>query len=127
VEGQATMRGELFGIENLFQFSRTSILHALKSKYDSSTNNTNDPSIPFDTVDIIPAIEALKVDEVNNLIQNLANDNTYESPGQPNSAMEMLENMGINIKVIGLVYCSLFLSHYSLINMVECPYVRRHA
>jgi hypothetical protein len=33
VEGESTMRGELFGIENLFQFSQGSILQELRSKY----------------------------------------------------------------------------------------------
>ena len=33
VEGESTMRGELFGIENLFQFSENSILLDLRTKY----------------------------------------------------------------------------------------------
>lgn len=35
VEGESTMRGELFGIENLFQFSQGSILQELRLKYSA--------------------------------------------------------------------------------------------
>ncbi len=37
VEGESTMRGELFGIENLFQFSENSILLDLRTKYATQT------------------------------------------------------------------------------------------
>eukprot|EP01033_Poteriospumella_lacustris_P001788 gene1789-1295_t len=40
VAGESTMRGELFGVENLFQFSRGSILQALRARFRTSRRET---------------------------------------------------------------------------------------
>jgi hypothetical protein len=42
VEGDSTMRGELFGVENLFQFSKHSILQAMRARYRTSSNRASD-------------------------------------------------------------------------------------
>lgn len=40
IEGETTMRGELFGVENLFQFSRESILQTLRARLRTSSVST---------------------------------------------------------------------------------------
>lgn len=42
VEGDSECRGELFGIQNLMQFSETSILEALRCKFEEATDSNDD-------------------------------------------------------------------------------------
>ncbi len=46
VEGDTTCRGELFGIQNLMQFSPTSILEALRSKFEEEVIDEIDSHMP---------------------------------------------------------------------------------
>ena len=93
VEGQASMRGELFGIDNLFQFSHESILHALRNKYEGPQTKTNNDNV---NSTLKPLQQSMNVNEVSKLIENLSEE---LNESKPKSAMDMLEKMGINIKV----------------------------
>lgn len=103
VDGEANMRGELFGIENLLQFSATSILQSLRAKYDQNSikrkNKADINSIPgLDGLDKVDVQEAME-----QLAKEVANYSTIDRTAQHNkpfsAGISLLEIMGINIKV----------------------------
>ncbi len=114
VDGEANMRGELFGVENLLQFSATSILQSLRAKYDQSSSKRKNKA----DVNSIPGVDGLdKVDveeAMEQLAKEVANYSTadHTQRNKPFSAgISLLENMGINIKVV-ITLLSIFLGPY---------------
>lgn len=119
VDGEAKMRGELFGVENLFQFSRSSILHSLRQKYDESSKSTSSSGKQVSTEQkakrSIPSSisnQALGNEDVTAMIRQLVEEsnqshnessesmNDVQSPESNGSALNLLKDLGINLKVI---------------------------
>lgn len=107
VEGEAHMRGELFGIENLLQFSTSSILQSLRAKY-SERKVKKKMKDECHQNDLIPRANEMRKDDVteviNFLMEDLENANGNESddkvdPSKSSSGLALLHSMGINIKV----------------------------
>lgn len=108
VDGEAKMRGELFGVENLFQFSKTSILHTLRKKYEATAvQESSSSAINKSTKRNIPSSitnQALENNDVTSMIRNLIEEvqeggSDPSEPSNHGSALALLEELGINLKV----------------------------
>ncbi len=108
VEGEAHMRGELFGIENLFQFSTSSILQSLRTKYSERKARGSGICDERYRPDSIPGIQGMSKGDVDETMNLLANDLKMDAgPSIGNtsdlntssSGLALLQSMGINIQV----------------------------
>jgi hypothetical protein len=97
------MKGELFGVENLFQYCSGSILKDLRAKYSSNIpikkKQQKNDLLDLDIVDNLAIAEAV-AKAVNNHENSQDEQNkNFNAKNPENKSFDVLRNIGINSQV----------------------------